>query len=143
MLIFNQKLRKGHSMKTEERIQIGEVAEMLGITTRTIRYYEEFGIMEAPQRLDGGRRVYGKDDILRLKFILKLKELGITLKEMQELADIYKIHKDSDKLMPRLLQFLDMHIQKIDEKISKLSSLRQDIVGYRARIADILQEQSA
>jgi len=130
-------------MKTEERIQIGEVAEMLGITTRTIRYYEEFGIMEAPQRLDGGRRVYGKDDILRLKFILKLKELGITLKEMQELADIYKIHKDSDKLMPRLLQFLDMHIQKIDEKISKLSSLRQDIVGYRARIADILQEQSA
>lgn len=130
-------------MKNEERIQIGEVAEMLGITTRTIRYYEEFGIMEAPQRLDGGRRVYGKDDILRLKFILKLKELGITLKEMQELADIYKIHKDSDKLMPRLLQFLDMHIQKIDEKISKLSSLRQDIVGYRARIADILQEQSA
>lgn len=130
-------------MKTEERIQIGEVAEMLGITTRTIRYYEEFGIMEAPQRLDGGRRVYDKDDILRLKFILKLKELGITLKEMQELADIYKIHKDSDKLMPRLLQFLDMHIQKIDEKISKLSSLRQDIVGYRARIADILQEQSA
>lgn len=128
-------------MESGERIQIGEVADMLGITTRTIRYYEEFGIMEAPQRLEGGRRVYGKDDILRLKFILKLKELGISLKEMQELADIYKIHKDSDKLMPRLLQILDMHIQKIDEKISKLSSLRQDIVGYRARIADILKEQ--
>jgi DNA-binding transcriptional MerR regulator len=128
-------------MENEERVQIGEVADMLGITTRTIRYYEEFGIMEAPQRLDGGRRIYSKEDIVRLKFILKLKELGITLKEMQELADIYKIHKDSDKLMPRLLQILDMHIQKIDEKISKLSSLRQDIVGYRSRIADILQEK--
>jgi DNA-binding transcriptional MerR regulator len=126
----------------KELLQIGEVAEMLGITTRTIRYYEEFGIMAPPQRLEGGNRVYAKEDILRLKFILKLKELGISLKEMQELSDIYKIHKDSDKLMPRLLQFLDKHIHLIDEKITKLSSLRQDIVGYRGRIADILKEKN-
>jgi MerR family transcriptional regulator, repressor of the yfmOP operon len=125
----------------KERLQIGEVAEMLGITTRTIRYYEEFGIMSPPQRLDGGMRVYGKEDILRLKFILKLKEIGLSLKEMQELADIYKIHKDSDKMMPRLLEILDHHIHNIDEKITRLSSLRQDIVGYRARIADILKEK--
>jgi DNA-binding transcriptional MerR regulator len=126
----------------KELLQIGEVAEMLGITTRTIRYYEEFGIMAPPQRLEGGNRVYAKEDILRLKFILKLKELGISLKEMQELSDIYKIHKDSDKMMPRLLQFLDKHIHHIDEKITKLSSLRQDIVGYRGRIADILKEKN-
>lgn len=126
----------------KERMQIGEVAEMLGVTTRTIRYYEEFGIMSPPQRLEGGMRVYAKEDILRLKFILKLKELGISLKEMQELSDIYKIHKDSDKMMPRLLQILDMHIHHIDEKITKLSSLRQDIVGYRGRIADILKEKN-
>lgn len=128
-------------MEKGERLQIGGVADMLGITPRTIRYYEEFGIMEPPQRLEGGRRIYGKEDILRLKFILKLKELGLSLKEMQELAEIYKIHKDSDRLMPRLLEILDMHIQKIDERISKLSSLRQDIVGYRGRIADVLKEK--
>jgi len=126
----------------KELLQIGEVAEMLGITTRTIRYYEEFGIMAPPQRLEGGNRIYAKEDILRLKFILKLKELGITLKEMQELSDIYKIHKDSDRLMPRLLEILDMHINRIDEKITKLSSLRQDIVGYRGRIADFLKEKN-
>ena len=126
----------------KELLQIGEVAEMLGITTRTIRYYEEFGIMAPPQRLEGGNRVYAKEDILRLRFILKLKELGISLKEMQELSDIYKIHKDSDKMMPRLLQFLDKHIHHIDEKITKLSSLRQYIVGYRGRIADILKEKN-
>jgi len=128
--------------KKKDLLQIGEVAEMLDVTTRTIRYYEEFGIMSPPQRLDGGMRVYGKEDILRLKFILKLKELGISLKEMQELSDIYKIHKDSDKMMPRLLEILDGHIQKIDEKITKLSSLRQDIVGYRGRIAEILKEKA-
>lgn len=128
--------------KKKELLQIGEVAEMLGITTRTIRYYEEFGIMAPPQRLEGGNRVYAKEDILRLKFILKLKEIGLSLKEMQELADIYKIHKDSDKMMPRLLQILDGHIHHIDEKITRLSSLRQDIVGYRGRIADILKEKN-
>jgi DNA-binding transcriptional MerR regulator len=115
---------------------------MLGITTRTIRYYEEFGIMAPPQRLEGGNRVYAKEDILRLKFILKLKEIGISLKEMQELSDIYKIHKDSDEVMPRLLQILDGHIRHIDEKITRLSSLRQDIVGYRGRITDILKEKN-
>lgn len=128
-------------IKKKDHLQIGEVAEMLDVTTRTIRYYEEFGIMEPPQRLEGGMRIYAKEDITRLRFILKLKELGITLKEMQELADIYKLHKDSDKIMPRLLEILDHHIRKIDEKITKLSSLRQDIVGYRGRISDILNER--
>jgi MerR family transcriptional regulator, repressor of the yfmOP operon len=127
--------------KKKELLQIGEVAEMLQITTRTIRYYEEFGIMAPPQRLEGGMRVYAKEDVTRLKFILKLKELGISLKEMQELADIYRTHKNSDRIMPRLVEILDHHIRKIDEKITTLSSLRQDIVGYRSRIADILREQ--
>jgi MerR family transcriptional regulator, repressor of the yfmOP operon len=135
-------MSKNMNKKTKDLVQIGEVAEMLQVTTRTIRYYEEFGIMAPPQRLDGGMRVYAKEDITRLKFILKLKELGISLKEMQELADIYRLHKDSDKIMPRLQEILDHHIRKIDEKITKLSSLRQDIVGYRGRISDILKEQN-
>ncbi len=126
--------------KIKDRMQIGEVAEMLGVTTRTIRYYEEFGIMEPPQRLEGGMRIYDKEDITRLKFILKLKELGISLKEMQELAETYKSHKNPGKIMPKLLEILDNHIRKIDEKISNLSSLRQDIVGYRGRIAEMLKD---
>jgi MerR family transcriptional regulator, repressor of the yfmOP operon len=129
--------------RKKELLQIGEVADMLQITTRTIRYYEEFGIMAPPQRLEGGMRIYGKEDITRLKFILKLKELGISLKEMQELADIYRSHKDTDRIMPRLQEILDHHIRKIDDKITKLSSLRQDIVGYRGRITELLKEQNA
>ncbi|MHB1400069.1 MAG: MerR family transcriptional regulator [Trichloromonadaceae bacterium] len=129
-------------IKNDEVMQIGELAEMLGITTRTIRYYEEIGIMEAPQRLEGGMRVYAKEDILRLKFILKLKEIGLNLKEMHELADIYRLHKDSDRIMPKLLEFLDEHIQKIDEKMSRLASLRKDIADYRVRISDILKDKA-
>jgi len=72
----------------KQLVQIGELARMLGITTRTIRYYEEIGLMGPPERLVGGTRTYSREDVLRLKFILKLKELGITLKEMQELLSI-------------------------------------------------------
>ena len=126
----------------ERDIQIGELAESLKITTRTIRYYEEIGLMPPPRRLDGGSRVYSKEDATRLKFILKLKELGLSLKEMHELAENYRVHQNTDQIMPKLLEFLDEHINKIDEKISRLSSLRKDIVDYRTRILDLLKEQN-
>ncbi len=126
----------------QDLVPIGELAKKLAITTRTIRYYEEIGLMGPPERLGGGRRLYNKDDILRLKFILKLKELGITLNEMQELAENFDIHNQNfDSITPKLLDILDRHIYKVDEKISNLSSLRKDIVDYRARISDILKEK--
>lgn len=130
----------------EDLVQIGELAKRLGITTRTIRYYEEIGLMVAPERLGGGTRMYNKEDILRLKFILKIKDLGISLNEMQELAgsyaENYDVYENYDRITPRLLEILDHHIQKVDDKISNLSSVRKDIVDYRTRILDALKEQA-
>jgi len=126
--------------------QIGDVAKELGITTRTIRYYEEIGLMGLSERVGGGARLYTPENIKRLKFILKLKELGISLKEMQELAKNFEAAADMDTqlqqyetITPKLLDILEMQINKIDEKISKLSSLRKDIVEYRVRIIDHLK----
>lgn len=127
-------------MTDQKAIQIGEVAKKLGITTRTIRYYEEIGLMGPPERLGGGTRMYNRDDILRLKFILKLKEIGITLKEMQDLASNFDTQNQNfETITPRLVEILDDHIGKVDRKIANLSSLRQEIVAYRTRIIDILQ----
>jgi len=120
-------------------VQIGELARQLGITTRTIRYYEEIGLMGKSDRLEGSTRSYLTDDILRLKFILKLKNLGISLKEIEELSDIFDINKkDFSKITPKLIEILDNHIAKVDEKMASLSSLRRDIVDYRIRITDFL-----
>jgi len=129
--------------KIEYPIQIGELARRLGITTRTIRYYEEIGLMGQTERLGGGTRTYQKSDVLRLKFILKLKEMGITLKEMQELADNFDTsNQDFTRITPTLLEILDRHIGTIDQKIANLSSLRQEIVAYRQRILDILNGET-
>lgn len=123
-------------------VQIGELAKTLDITTRTIRYYEEIGLMGKTERLGGGTRTYSKEEVLRLKFILKLKTLGISLKEMKELSDIFDIHEnDFTKITPKLIEILDSHIAKVDEKMANLSSLRKDIVDYRIRMTDFLTHQ--
>jgi DNA-binding transcriptional MerR regulator len=131
------------SKSQEPLIQIGKLAKQLGITTRTIRYYEEIGLMGPSKRSGGGARSYNQDEVLRIKFILKLKELGIGLKEMQSLADTFDSYNQNfDTITPQVLEILDLHIGKIDDKIDKLASLRNDILNYRKRIADLLQSQS-
>ncbi len=121
--------------------QIGALAKQLNITTRTIRYYEEIGLMGTIDRRGGTTRSYNKDDVLRLKFILKMKSLGISLKEIQELSDIFDIHEQEfSSITPKLIEILDHHITLLDDKMVSLSSLRQDIVEYRQRIMNLLSE---
>ncbi len=127
------------SKSDSKPIQIGELARSLGITTRTIRYYEELGLMGTIDRPGGSTRTYSEEDVLRLKFILKLKTMGISLKEGKELGDIFDIHqRDFSKITPKLIEILDNNIAKIDEKMANLSSLRNDIVEYRIRISEFL-----
>lgn len=118
----------------EEYIPIGELARTIGVTTRTLRYYEEVGIMEAPHRLDGGNRAYSTSGVRKLKFILRLKEMGLSIKEMQELNTAYAEAKQTTRIIPRLIEMLDFHINKLDEKISKLAVLRKEVVDYRYRM---------
>jgi DNA-binding transcriptional MerR regulator len=123
-------------LNREDQQQIGEIAGSLGVTTRTLRLYEQLGLIEPPQRTDGGIRFYTKEDIRRIKFVLKVKELGLSLKQMQELAEIYRQTKMPDRIMPRLIEILDAHTDAIHRKIGKLSSLARDISEYRKQIVD-------
>jgi DNA-binding transcriptional MerR regulator len=119
----------------EEVISIGELAKAVGLTTRTLRYWEEVGIIESVQRADGATRGYNPYYARRIRFIIKLKELGLTIKEMQDLYVAYGAAKQTERVIPRLIEILDDHIHKVDEKMAKLASLRKDIVEYRQRMA--------
>jgi len=118
----------------EEITSIGDLAIALGLTTRTIRYWEEVGILESVQRSDGATRGFTPYYVRRIKFIMKLKELGLTIKEMQDLYAAYGEAKQTERMVPRLVEILDEHIDKIDEKMSKLASLRKEIVSYRQQL---------
>lgn len=124
-------------LSNEEFMQISDLAEKLGITTRTIRLYEKLGLVEPPKRTDGRVRYYEKSDVKRFKFVLKLKTLGLSLDEMKELADIYtREDKIPDKILPRLLELLDTHLTNIRQKVATLKSLETEIEAYRKRIAE-------
>src|SRR3990170_3467355 len=97
--------------------QIGELGHLVDMSPRTIRYYEEIGLLNSVKRIEGGKRVYTDKDVQRLRFITRLKHLGLTLSEMSELEDIYQIHQTNKKVLPRLLELLDNHVEKIDERI--------------------------
>ena len=120
--------------------RIGELASKVGLTERTIRYYEERGLLESVKRLDGGQRVYTDDDVRRLKFIQKLKVLGLSLAEMQELETLYGRHHTNAKVLPRLIELLDAHQRTVNERLSELAALRDEIRAYRQHVSRRLAE---
>jgi MerR family transcriptional regulator, repressor of the yfmOP operon len=120
--------------------RIGELSAKVGLTERTIRYYEERGLLESVKRLDGGQRVYTDDDVRRLKFIQKLKVLGLSLAEMQELETLYGRHHTNAKVLPRLIELLDSHLVTVSERLRELAALRDEIRAYRHHVTKRLEE---
>jgi len=121
--------------------QIGELANLLEMSPRTIRYYEEIGLLNSIKRIEGGKRTYTDKDFQRLRFITRLKHLGLTLSEMLELEDIYQIHRTDRKVLSRLLELLDAHAVKIDERMNSLSKLRADIISYQDKVRQKLNRE--
>ncbi|NIS61222.1 MAG: MerR family transcriptional regulator, partial [Proteobacteria bacterium] len=122
--------------------KIGRLANLIGVSPRTIRYYEEIGLLNSIRRMEGGKRVYTDQDYQRLKFIKRLKHLGLTLAEMHELEDIYQIHRTNKKVLPRLLELLDGHVEKIEERLRNLEKLRSEILTYHERIRTKLDDET-
>lgn len=77
-------------------LQIGEVAERTGVTQRTLRFYEEKGLLKPPSRMEGGFRLYSEEDVQRVEQIKQLQQLlGLTLAEIKEMVE-------ADEVMNRL-----------------------------------------
>lgn len=76
----------------EAYLQIGEVAERTGVTQRTLRFYEEKGLLKPPTRMEGGFRLYSEADVQRVERIKRLQSLlGLTLAEIKEMVEAEEI----------------------------------------------------
>lgn len=113
---------------------IGELSQKLDMSQRTIRYYEEIGLLNSIKRVEGGRRIYTDTDYRRLKLIKRLKIMGMTLTEMQELEAMWTYEKSGEKVLKRLLELLDGHLKRLDERVADLDILRHEISEYKERI---------
>ena len=126
---------------TEGTYPIGEISRMVDLSQRTIRYYEEIGLLHSVRRIENGKRLYTDNDVRRLKFINRLKVLGLSLAEMVELEKIYRKQRNNREILPKLLQILDERAVQIDDRVAQLVALKKEIREYQERLRNkVLQD---
>lgn len=116
-------------------LSIGRVCEETGLSPRTVRYYEELGLLPDVRRRAGGRRVYGADEVERLRFIQRLQLLGLPLAEIRELNQVHALAGSTADMLERLDELLARRLAELDQRIAELRGLRDQIEKYRARAA--------
>jgi DNA-binding transcriptional MerR regulator len=121
-------------MESETLLSISQACARAGLSPRTVRYYEEVGLLEGVRRRVGGRRVYGEEDLERLRFIQRLKTLGLTLAEIKELSAIYAIGGSTFAMLKKLEEQLASRLNDLESRIHDLMSLRDDMSKYRDHV---------
>ena len=129
--------------ETEVPLSIAAACEATGLSARTIRYWEELGLLPGVRRRAGGRRVYGRDELERLRFIRRLKALGLSLAEVKELNAVYAIAGSTGDMLEHLEGKLDGRLADLDRRIGELGDLRDDICKYRDHVRSRIAAGSA
>jgi MerR family transcriptional regulator, copper efflux regulator len=110
----------------EQSKQIGIVAKESGVPIKTIRYYEELGLLKSSGRTEGGFRLFNTDVLARLHFIKRAQSLGLTLAEIKEFLNV---HDEGELPCEHIKTKLEDKVQAIDYQIQQLLVLRQDLEG--------------
>ena len=106
-----------------EVMHIGELAEKTGLSLRTIRHYDEVGLLKPTGRTDGGFRLYTQGDLSRLMLIRRMKPLGFSLEQMTDLLRVIDTLSRSDGTAmadPDVRRELDNFITEADKRRAKL-----------------------
>jgi Cu(I)-responsive transcriptional regulator len=104
-------------------MNIGEVSDRSGLPTKTIRYYEEIGLVQ-PLRSDNGYRAFRDSDIHKLAFLGRARALGFSIEDCRTLLGLYE---DKTRESAQVKAVAKEHLQKIDEKIEQLKSMRSTL----------------
>jgi DNA-binding transcriptional MerR regulator len=139
-------------------LQIGEVADRTGVTQRTLRFYEERGLLKPPSRMEGGFRLYSEDDIARVEQIKRLQSLlGLTLAEIKDMVEAEEIKDelrasyspdlDVRERIDRLHKRIDVTKRQYGIIVTKLAAmtemkadLEEKLVRYQGHLADAEKE---
>ena len=120
---------------------ISELSREFAVTPRTIRFYEDQGLI-APERTDARQRVYSQRDRTRLKLTLRGKRLGLSLAEVRELVDMYESPADNPAQLRRFLDVLAVHRARYERQLRDLSDTLSEIDEHERRARAMLAEYS-
>jgi len=121
--------------KALSMMQIGDLATRAGVTTRTIRYYEEKGIIEPEERTEGGFRLYSENQLLRLVIIQGLKALGFDLERISEFFNLRHNAETGSDLAQAMIDLLGGQQDEIDRKIAHYMEMKE----RNARAIEVLK----
>ena len=139
------------------QLRIDAVAQRTGLTKRTIRYYEEYGLITPSGRSEGGYRLYTEDDVVDLERIQRLRDsAGLSLSEIRELLDAYSVrdrirrrYRETDDPGERLaliaesIQVLTRQLQLIGSKRQALDALHSEYAERLATLRTMVDELQA
>ena len=111
---------------TGELRRVGEVAERLGVSPRTIKYYEEIGLVEPEERSQGGFRLYGEPEVERLGRILRMKGMGYSLRAIREILAVRDAAQEADKAT--VLRTATGHLKEREREVAeRIRQMRADL----------------
>lgn len=117
------------SSSTQSPVTIGTLAKKTGVNIETIRYYEKEGILPHPLRSPGGHRLYKKDDVKRLFFVRRCRELGFSIKEINSLLSLVQT---SDYTCAAIHDLTLQHAKEIKQKITDLKKMERVLLDMAA-----------
>lgn len=139
----------------ERRLRIGEVADLVGVTARTIRYYEELGLLDdgsVGDRAKGSHRLFSEADVARLRELVRLRDLlGLSLDELRELAEAAEVRRclrsqyeaatlDAERaeILRRALPYVQRQLELVHARQASLADFAAELEAKQARITDFL-----
>lgn len=125
--------------KTEHVFSISELAAQLDISPRTIRFYEEKGLI-TPRRTPGNQRVYTPKDRARLKLILRGKRFGFSLDEIAEMIGMADTDMDEASQIRKSLDYGRKKLNEIRDRMKDLIILEQDLLALQKKLEKRLKE---
>ncbi len=112
-------------------MRIGELGSMAGVSVKTIRYYEEIGLLPAPERTESGYRSYGPESADRLRFIKDSQATGLSLTEIVSILDL---RDHGEQKCGHVVELLEHHIGDIESQIGQLRRTKR-LLGEMTRRA--------
>ena len=115
-------------------VRIGELARRAGMSTRTLRFYEQAGLLPAPLRTPSGYRDYDQTAVDRLAFVRAAQAAGLTLAEIRE---VVAVREAQGRPCAHVVELLDRHADELDARIAELEATRADVRRLRERAATL------
>lgn len=110
------------SLETDDKglLKIGDIANLAKVTARTVRYYEELGLLTPSKISSGGFRLYTENDLLRLMFIKRFKDLDFSLEEIRKLLEGIDLTQSKEEKIKTIYQLLEEEFRQISCRLAEL-----------------------